>query len=102
MSRDALDQSLDAVQARATLGDKVGQAALKYWARGPTAENAASFLDERNQIYDPTNNPADIETPIRKQRENAPPQTQPQPTIRVNPATKAIERLGPDGKWRPM
>jgi hypothetical protein len=69
MSRDALDQALDAVQAKATLGDKVGQSALKYWAKGPTAENAAAFLDERNKIYAPEANPTDT---IRRGRTSGP------------------------------
>jgi hypothetical protein len=101
MSHDALNQSLDNIQARAMLGDKVGQSALRYWSKGATPENAAAFLDERNTIYDPANNPTDT---IRKERVSGPPQAQPQPqpTIRVNPTTRAIERLGPDGRWGPM
>jgi hypothetical protein len=101
MSHDALNQSLDNIQARAMLGGKVGQSALRYWSKGATPDNAAAFLDERNQIYEPANNPTDT---IRKERVSGPPQTHPlpQPTIRVNPDTRAIERLGPDGQWRPM
>ena len=87
MSHDALNQALDQFQARAQLADKVGQAALRYWAKGPTAENAAAFLDERNKIYDPANNPTDK---IRKTRENAPPPAPP-----VRPVLKA----GPNGTW---
>ena len=70
MSHDALNQALDAFQARAALGVKVGEAATKYWGDGPTPANAAKFFAERDKIYDPANNPTDT---IRKQRENAPP-----------------------------
>ena len=91
MSHDALNQALDQFQARAMLADKVGQSALKYWGQGPTAANASAFLDERNKIYDPANNPTDK---IRHERENAPPLPNSPPKIQ-QPALKA----GPNGAW---
>jgi hypothetical protein len=98
MSHDALNQSLDNIQARAMLGDKVGQSALRYWSKGATPENAAAFLDERNNIYDPANNPTNK---IRQTRENAPPsppQAPPaQPTVRLN--NGRAEKLV-NGQWQ--
>jgi hypothetical protein len=92
MSHDALNQTLDQFQARAMLGDKVGQAALKYWGKGATAANASAFFDERNQIYDPKNNPTET---IRKGRENAPPSNQNSPATVQQPDLKP----GPNGGW---
>jgi hypothetical protein len=100
MSRDALEQSLDAVQARAQLGDKAGQSALKYWSRGATPENAAAFLDERNQIYDPANNPT---ATIRQTRENQPPTASPAlPALKFDPANNRWLHLNPaTGEYYP-
>jgi hypothetical protein len=92
MSHDALNQALDQFQARAQLADKVGQSALKYWGQGPTASNASAFLDERNKIYEPANNPTET---IRKGRENAPPPPPKSDSAASPPAMKA----NPKGGW---
>ena len=49
MDQDALNQALDAVQAKAQLGEKAGRAALKYWTRKDhtMAENASDYLTEQ-------------------------------------------------------
>ena len=67
MSLDALNNALDFVQAKATIGDKVGRKALSYLADQdtPIEKRANQFLADREALYEPSANPA---TTIKKER----------------------------------
>ena len=69
----------------------------RYWGDGPTPGNAAEFLDERDKIYDPANNPTDTSARTRSRTRRRRCVLPPGQSARVRPG---LERMGADGQWR--
>jgi hypothetical protein len=101
----AISRIVNALDATARMNQQVANlgAQARRASPGPggiTADAYDKFLQGRAAI-----DPMAVLNAVRQQYPEAPlgptktAPSQTQPTIRVNPTTGAVERLGPDGKW---
>jgi hypothetical protein len=105
----SLTRIVNALDASAQLNKRVAQMAGQARSLGgvggvtPNAYN--NFIAQREAL-----NPMDFLNQVRQAHPEAPlangpappPPNNSAPTIRVNPNSGAVERLGPDGKWSPL